>query len=123
MFTDEPFVITPNTGHVFLEWLNSGKNFYMSNEQLVELNELLNQLDNDMQAKVRNKYPNFANEEAARFVEIRDGLTGMIAKSKVEAKEEVDHEQPTTDDLHDLEYYNATKSDDIDNFNPLGISA
>lgn len=123
MFTDEPFVITPFTGHVFLEWLNSGKNFYMSNEQLVELNELLNQLDNDMQAKVRNKYPNFANEEAARFVEIKDGLTNMVAKSKAEAKEAVDPDQSTTDDLHDLEHHNATKSDDIDNFNPLDISA
>lgn len=124
MFTDEPFVITPNTGHVFLEWLNSGKNFYMSNEQLVELNELLNQLDNDMQAKVRNKYPNFANEEAARFVEIRDGLTNMVAKASAEAKEAVDPDQSITDDdLHDLEHYNATKSDDIDNFNPLNISA
>lgn len=126
LFSDEPFIITPDTGEQLDKWLNSGKNFYMSNEQLIELNNLLNQLDIDMQAKVRGKYPNFANEPADRFDEISAGLTKMVAKAKADelartlAQKAIIDEQSITDDTHDLEHHNATK---VDGFDPLNISA
>ena len=108
LFSDEPFVITAETGVELDEWLNSGKNFYMDNDQLVELNGLLNQLNDDMQGKVRYKYPNFANERSERYEEIKNGLTKMVSKMKADelernlAEQAAINEQSVTDDDEDV---------------------
>lgn len=80
IFNDEPFIITPATGERFDEWLNSGKNYYMSDENLRELADTLNQLNADNQDRVRRKYPNFADERDDDFARIHHGLETMIAK-------------------------------------------
>lgn len=106
MFGDEPFVISNDTGVQFLEWLNSGKNFYMSDDNLIILNKLLNQLDDEMQGKVRNKYPNFADERDTRFDEIKNGLTTLVnkmnaqkeAEAQAAAEQEALDNQPADDD-------------------------
>lgn len=127
IFTDvNPFTVSKQTGVDLLNWINSTSYLYLSNDQLIELNNLLNQLDSDMQAKVRGKYPNFADEKATRFDEISAGLTKMVAKAKADelartlAQKAIIDEQSITDDTHDLEHHNATK---VDGFDPLNISA
>lgn len=97
LFSDEPFVITPDTGNQFNEWLNSGKNFYMSDENLIELNSQLNQLNTDNQNRVRRKYPNFANERDDRFAEISNGLDKMIAAETAAKAEAARLEQERID--------------------------
>lgn len=88
MFGDEPFVINKDTGVQLLEWLNSGKNFYMSDDNLLTLNNLLGQLASDMQEKVRGKYPNFADERDTRFDEIQNGLVTMVNRMKAQKESE-----------------------------------
>lgn len=109
-------------GVTLLEWLSSGKNYYMSDDNLVSLNKKLNELPDDLQDKVRLKYPNFANEADARFAEIDNGLQTMLDKcqaeqEKIEQASQLDDDialiaigeyQPTqaeieADDLRDLE--------------------
>lgn len=89
LFTDDPFVIDDKTGAMLDEWLNSGKNFYMSDENLVTLNELLNVLDGPTQNKVRAKYPNFAEERDTRFAEISNGLN-ILKERMLAAKAEAE---------------------------------
>ena len=112
MFGDEPFVIDSNTGVQLLEWLNSGKNFYMSDENLLSLNKLLKQLDDETQGKVRSKYPNFADEHDTRFDEIKNGLNTLVnrmnAQIEVEAQaaaeqEALDNQPAVTDTDDDFE--------------------
>lgn len=109
LFTDEPFVITEATGTLLLEWLNSGKNYYMDISQMAELNDLLNKLDIDTQNRVRGKYPNFADEKAARFEEIKAGLASMVAKLEAQqlqetmaAQAEIEEKSITDDGDYDL---------------------
>ena len=84
-----PFLINPEIGNNLNEWLNSGKNYYMTDENLIALNEQLALLPQDQQIKVRMKYPNFANEPDGRFAEIDSGLTKMItASEKAKAEQE-----------------------------------
>ena len=80
IFSDDPFVITPNTGEQFDEWLNSGKNYYMSDENLRELAGMLSQLSDNNQDRVRRKYPNFANERDDDFARISHGLDVMLGQ-------------------------------------------
>ena len=80
IFSDDPFVITPNTGEQFDEWLNSGKNYYMSDENLRELASMLSQLSDNNQDRVRRKYPNFANERDDDFARISHGLDVMLGQ-------------------------------------------
>lgn len=89
LFSDDPFVIDDKTGAMLDEWLNSGKNFYMSDENLVTLNELLNVLDGQTQDKVRAKYPNFAEERDTRFTEISNGLN-VLKERMLAAKAEAE---------------------------------
>ena len=109
MFGDEPLNLDSSTGKMFLDWLNSAKNFYMSNDLLVELNKLLNKLDISTQEKIVNKYPNFADERETRFNEIKNGLISLndrqeAAKQKeIEAQAAIEQEdldsQPADDDF------------------------
>lgn len=80
IFDDCPFLITPETGTQLDSWLNSGKNYYMSDKQVKELNSLVSALPSDTQLKIHSKYPNFAEEPDARFNAIESGLKGMIEK-------------------------------------------
>ena len=89
LFSDDPFVIDDKTGAMLDEWLNSGKNFYMSDENLVTLNELLNVLDGPTQDKVRANYPNFAEERDTRFTEISNGLN-VLKERMLAAKAEAE---------------------------------
>lgn len=110
MFGDEPFVIDNNTCVQLLEWLNSGKNSYMSDENLLILNKLLNQFDDETQDKVRANYPNFADERDTRFDEIKSGLNILVnrmnaskelesqAAAKQEALDNQQAEEPPVDD-------------------------
>lgn len=91
LFTDEPFVITPDTGAKLDEWLNSGKNYYMSDENLRELASMLSQLSNENQDRVRRKYPNFANERDDDFARISHGLDVMLGQEA--AAQECNQEQ------------------------------
>lgn len=84
IFGEELHTLDEQTGVTLLEWLNSGKNYYMSDDNLVALNKKLNQLPNDSKDRVRLKYPNFANEADARFSEIDNGLQSMIDKHEAE---------------------------------------
>lgn len=81
LFSDDPFTIDASTGAALDEWLNSGKNFYIADADVAKLNQLLNQLPQNLQNKVRAKYPNFAEERAARYDEIHSGLAGMVEKN------------------------------------------
>lgn len=121
IFGEDLHNLDEQLGIALLEWLSSGKNYYMSDENLVELNKILNNLPDEWQDKVRLKYPNFANEADARFDEIKAGLIKIIDKVKAdEAKAEQENQiddialnaigeyQPTqaeieADDLRDLE--------------------
>lgn len=89
--TETPFVITPEVGSHLNDWLNSGKNYYMDDDHLISLDKLLKILPEDMQDKVRAKYPNFANEPDSRFGEIKSGLTAMIEKA---ANQQANQNQP-----------------------------
>jgi len=89
-----PFVLTPEVGKHLDEWLNSGKNYYMADESVKELNSLVSALPSETQAKIHLKYPNFAEQPDVRFDEIKVKLTTMIDEMK--AKQEAD-------DLRDLE--------------------
>lgn len=73
-----PFLITPEIGQYLDDWLNSGSNYYMTNEHTEELNQLLAQLAAPTQVKVKNKYPNFAEQPDTRYEEIKNGLLTMI---------------------------------------------
>lgn len=110
IFGEDLHNLDEQLGVTLLEWLSSGKNYYMSDENLVELNKILNSLTDDWQDKVRLKYPNFANEPDARFDEIKAGLISIVDKIKSEQTEQAEHGDMVldaldrTDDLHDLEH-------------------
>lgn len=123
IFGEDLHNVDEQLGVKLLDWLNSGKNYYMSDENLIELNKKLNDLPDDLQDKVRQKYPNFANEADVRFTEIDNGLQTMLDKheaeqAKANQESRVDDDitlsaigdyEPTqaeieADDLHDLEY-------------------
>ena len=123
IFGEDLHNLDEQLGIALLDWLSSGKNYYMSDENLVELNKILNNLPDEWQDKVRLKYPNFANEADARFDEIKAGLIKIIDKVKAdEAKAEQENQadddialsaigeyQPKqieieADDLRDLEH-------------------
>lgn len=122
IFGEDMHNLDEQLGVTLLEWLSSGKNYYMSDDNLVSLNKKLNELPDDLQDKVRLKYPNFANEADARFSEIDNGLQSMLDKheaeqEKIEQASQLDDDialsaigeyQPTqaeieADDLRDLE--------------------
>lgn len=122
IFGEDLHNLDEQLGVTLLEWLSSGKNYYMSDDNLVSLNKKLNELPDDLQGKVRLKYPNFANEADARFAEIDNGLQTMLDKcqaeqEKIEQASQLDDDialsaigeyQPTqaeieADDLRDLE--------------------
>lgn len=111
LFGDEPIHIDENTGVILDEWLNSGKNFYMSDENLVTLNELLNVLDEATQNKVRSKYPNFAEERDTRFSEISTGLNTLKSRM-LAAKAEADRIEK---DRIEREMAEQAEQDEIDN--------
>lgn len=123
IFGEDLHNLDEQLGVSLLDWLSSGKNYYMSDENLVELNKILNNLPDDWQDKVRLKYPNFANEADARFDEIKAGLIKIIDKvktdeAKAEQENQVDDDIALTaigeyepnqagieaDDLRDLEH-------------------
>lgn len=108
IFGEDLHNLDEQLGVALLDWLSSGKNYYMSDDNLVELNKILNNLPDDWQDKVRLKYPNFANEADARFDEIKAGLIQIIDKVKLDqAKaEQAEAAQAETeaDDLRDLEH-------------------
>lgn len=110
IFGEDMHNLDEQLGVTLLEWLSSGKNYYMSDDNLIELNEILNSLTNEWQDKVRLKYPNFANEADARFNEIKAGLITIVDKIKAEQSEQEQHGDMVldaldrTDDLHDLEH-------------------
>lgn len=110
IFGEDMHNLDEQLGVTLLEWLSSGKNYYMSDDNLIELNEILNSLTNEWQDKVRLKYPNFANEADARFNEIEAGLITIVDKIKAEQSEQEQHGDMVldaldrTDDLHDLEH-------------------
>ena len=98
IFGNDAFVISSETGNLLLEWLNSGKNYYLGNEQLAELNVLLNQLDIDTQNKVRGKYPNFTDEKETRFDEIKNGLVTLVDRQNAKkAAQEAAKQQAALD--------------------------
>lgn len=74
LFGDDPFTIDSNTGIELLEWLN--------------------QLNEETQGKVRNKYPNFANEHKLIFNEIKDGLITLVNRMNTQKELEA---QATTE--------------------------
>jgi hypothetical protein len=103
IFTDEPFVITPATGEQFDDWLNSGKNYYMSDDNLRELASMLSQLNDVNQDRVRKKYPNFANERDDDFARISHGLDMMLgqesdAAETAKAEQEASENRPASED-------------------------
>lgn len=100
---ETPFLITPETGGQLNEWLNSGENYYMDDDNLIALNEQLGKLPSDKQLLVRKHYPNFANEPNSRFAEIDSGLQKMIEKAKAEQAKAAQAEVEA-DDLRDLEH-------------------
>lgn len=108
IFGEDLHNLDEQLGVALLDWLSSGKNYYMSDDNLVELNKILNNLPDDWQDKVRLKYPNFANEADARFDEIKAGLIQIIDKVKLDQDkaEQVEAAQADVeaDDLHDLEH-------------------
>lgn len=110
IFGEDMHNLDEQLGVTLLEWLSSGKNYYMSDDNLIELNEILNSLTGEWQDKVRLKYPNFANEADARFNEIKAGLITIVDKIKAEQSEQEQHGDMVldnldrTDDLHDLEH-------------------
>ncbi len=110
IFGEDMHNLDEQLGVTLLEWLSSGKNYYMSDDNLIELNEILNSLTSEWQDKVRLKYPNFANEADARFNEIKAGLITIVDKIKAEQSEQEQHGDMVldnldrTDDLHDLEH-------------------
>lgn len=95
IFGDDMITLDSKTGAQFDKWLNSGDNYYMSDANLITLNELLNQLSHDAQARVRGKYPNFAEERDTRFEEISNGLNIMLNKQKADAKAQADELEKT----------------------------
>lgn len=122
IFGEDLHNVDEQIGITLLDWLNSGKNYYMSDDNLIELNKKLNDLPDEWQEKVRLKYPNFANEPDARFSEIEAGLKkiadGVEAEqAKVEQAQQVDDDivfsvigeyepnqaETEADDLRDLE--------------------
>jgi len=90
IYDDTPFLITPETGVELDQWLNSGKNYYMDDEQVAELNRLVGSLPSETQLKIHSKYPNFAEEPDARFDEIEAGLKGMIEKMVIARQQQSD---------------------------------
>lgn len=104
IFSDEPFIITPATGEQFDNWLNSGKNYYMSDENLRELASMLSQLSDNNQDRVRKKYPNFANERDDDFSRINHGLDVMLGQEMAaldaanKAKQEAADNRPANED-------------------------
>lgn len=108
IFGEDLHNLDEQLGVALLDWLSSGKNYYMSDDNLVELNKILNNLPDDWQDKVRLKYPNFANEADARFDEIKAGLIQIIDKVNLDQAKaeqaEAAQADVEADDLRDLEH-------------------
>ncbi len=97
---ETPFTITPEVGSHLNDWLNSGKNYYMDDDHLISLDKLLKILPEDMQEKVRTKYPNFANEPDSRFSEIESGLAAMIERTAKQQETQSQQQPNMSNQIH-----------------------
>ena len=77
---ETPFKVDANVGKAMIDWLNTGADFYMSQENQVILNELLKKLpsDSDIVTKIKDKYPSFAEVENSKFDFIEKWLGQQI---------------------------------------------
>lgn len=80
----DPFQINPEVGKAMMKWLNTGADFYMSQENQVILNDLLKQLPEDSvaYANVKKSCNSFAEVENSKFEVTRDWLKKHIAVHK-----------------------------------------
>jgi len=119
LFGESLHSLDEKLGDQLLEWLNSGKNYYMGDEKTAELNNLLNALPSDKQDEVRAKCPNFAEQPDSNFEKLKSRLIEMIEIFKAEQEQEVDDDdialsaigeyepkqaEIEADDLRDLEH-------------------
>ena len=82
LFTDiDPFLINESIGEAMMNWLNTGADFYMSQENQAVLNKLLKKLpsDSDIVTKIKAKYPSFAEVENAKFEVVKNWLNHQLA--------------------------------------------
>lgn len=121
LFTDiDPFLINESIGEAMMNWLNTGADFYMSQENQAVLNELLKKLpsDSDIVTKIKDKYPSFAEVQNSKFDFIEKWLGQQIEIHKQHQPQPTEQvvgtqEQASTPEKAELNINHQSVADEI----------